>query len=173
MLIILDDVRKVIDFQEIGIPSADDQRGCKILQGICSSMECQQKVFLRVLSEDEALALFRINAGLRDGDSTLNTVAREVARESQGLPIALVTVGKALRDKSEVEWEVAFRQIKNSQFPDVEHIDEQRTAYACLKLSYDYLKSKEINQVMFLAMLFISRRLQHYNRGLDEIRSWV
>ncbi|KAI5605763.1 hypothetical protein BDE02_01G373500 [Populus trichocarpa] len=39
---------------------------------------------------------------IRDGDSTLNTVAREVARECHGLPIALVTVGKALREKLKV-----------------------------------------------------------------------
>jgi hypothetical protein len=67
MLIILDDVWKYIDLKEIGIPFGDYHRGCKILlttrpPGICS-MECQQKVFLRVLSEDEALVLFRINAG--------------------------------------------------------------------------------------------------------------
>ncbi|XP_061987613.1 disease resistance protein At4g27190-like [Populus nigra] len=159
MLIILDDVWKYIDLKEVGIPFGDDHRGCKILlttrlQAICSSMECQQTVLLRILSEDEAMVLFRINAGLRDGDSTLNTVAREVARECQGLPIALVTVGRALRGKSEVEWEVAFRQLKNSQFPDMEHIDEQRTAYACLKLSYDYLKSKETKLCFLICCLF-------------------
>jgi len=159
MLIILDDVWKVIDFQEIGIPLGDGHRGCKILlttrlQGICSYMECRKKVLLSPLPEKEAWDLFRINAGLRDGDSTLNTVARDVARECQGLPIALVTVGKALRDKSEVEWEVAFGQLKNSQFPDMEHIDEQRTAYACLKLSYDYLKSKETKLCFLICCLF-------------------
>ncbi|RQO86082.1 hypothetical protein POPTR_001G432200v4 [Populus trichocarpa] len=68
MLIILDDVWKNIDLKEIWIPFGDYHRGCKILlttcpPGICSSMECQQKVFLRVLSKDEALVLFRINAG--------------------------------------------------------------------------------------------------------------
>eukprot|EP00258_Populus_trichocarpa_P025773 XP_024441792.1 disease resistance protein At4g27190-like [Populus trichocarpa] len=159
MLIILDDVWKVIDFQEIGIPFGDDHRGCKILlttrlQGICSYTECRKKVLLSPLPEKEAWDLFRINAGLRVGESTLNTVAREVARECQGLPIALVTVGMALRDKSAVEWEVAIGQLKNSHFPDMEHIDEQRTAYACLKLSYDYLKSKETKLCFLLCCLF-------------------
>jgi hypothetical protein len=174
MLIILDDVWKHIDLKEIGIPFGDDHRGCKILlttrlQGICSSMECQQKVFLRVLPEDEAWDLFRINAGLRDGDSTLNTVAREVARECQGLPIALVTVGKALRDKSEVEWEVAFRRLKNSQFLDMEHIEEQKTAYACLKLSYDYLKSKETKLCFLLCCLFP----EDYNIPIDDLTRYT
>ncbi|KAI9403499.1 hypothetical protein POPTR_001G434000v4 [Populus trichocarpa] len=174
MLIILDDVWKYIDLKEIGIPFGDDHRGCKILlttrlQAICSSMECQQKVLLRVLTEDEALVLFRIKAGLRDGDSTLNTVAREVARECQGLPIALVTVGRALRGKSEVEWEVAFRQLKNSQFLDMEHIDEQRTAYACLKLSYDYLKSKETKLCFLICCLFP----EDYNIPIEDLTRYA
>eukprot|EP00258_Populus_trichocarpa_P033498 XP_024449517.1 probable disease resistance protein At1g61300 [Populus trichocarpa] len=159
MLIILDDVWKHIDLKEIGIPFGDDHRGCKILlttrvQGICFSMECQQKVLLRVLPEDEAWDLFRINAGLRDGDSTLNTVAREVARECQGLPIALVTVGRALRGKSRVQWEVASKQLKESQFVRMEQIDEQNNAYTCLKLSYDYLKYEETKSCFVLCCLF-------------------
>jgi disease resistance protein RPS2 len=67
---------------------------------------------------------------IRDGDSTLNTVAREVARECHGLPIALVTVGRALRGKSAVQWKVASIQLKESQFVRMEHIDEQNNAYA-------------------------------------------
>ncbi|KAL9366265.1 hypothetical protein Peur_037464 [Populus x canadensis] len=159
MLITLDDVWKHIDLKEMGIPFGDDHRGCKILlttrvQGICSSMECQQKVHLRVLPEDEAWDLFSINAGLRDGDSTLNTVAREVARECQGLPIALVTVGRALRGKSRVQWEVASKQLKESQFVRMEQIDEQNNAYTCLKLSYDYLKYEETKSCFVLCCLF-------------------
>ncbi|KAL9403404.1 hypothetical protein Peur_000376 [Populus x canadensis] len=159
MLIILDDVWKPIELKEIGIPFDDDHRGCKILlttrrRDICSYMECQQKVHLRVLPEDEAWDLFSINAGLRDGDSTLNTVAREVARECQGLPIALVTVGRALRGKSRVQWEVASKQLKESQFVRMEQIDEQNNAYTCLKLSYDYLKYEETKSCFVLCCLF-------------------
>uniref|UniRef100_A0A6N2KNE6 NB-ARC domain-containing protein n=1 Tax=Salix viminalis TaxID=40686 RepID=A0A6N2KNE6_SALVM len=129
LLVILDDVWKVINLKEIGIPFGDDHRGCKILlttrlRDICSYMECQQKVFLSILSENEAWALFKINAGLSDEDSNLNTVAKKVARECQGLPIALVTVGRALRDKSTVEWEVASKQLKNSQFQHAELIED-------------------------------------------------
>jgi disease resistance protein RPS2 len=159
MLIVLDDVWKDIDFQEIGIPFGDAHRGCKILlttrlEKICSSMDCQEKVFLGVLSENEAWALFKINAGLRDEDSDLNRVAKEVARECQGLPLALVTVGRALRDESAVKWKKVSKQLKNSQFPDMEQIDDRKNAYACLKLSYDYLKSKETKSCFLLCCLF-------------------
>ncbi|XP_073263692.1 putative disease resistance protein At5g05400 [Populus alba] len=94
MLIILDDVWKHIELKEIGIPFGDDHRGCKIL------LTTRRRDMFSYNGVPEKL----INAGLDDGDSTLNTVARKVASECHCLPIALVTVGKALRDKSEVEW---------------------------------------------------------------------
>jgi len=172
MLIILDDVWKYINLKEIGIPFGDDHRGCKILlttrlQGICSSMECRKKVLLSPLTEKEAWDLFRINAGLRDGDSTLNTVAREVARECQGLPIALVTVGKALRDKSENQWKRVSTQLKNSKFPGLGEIDER--TYACLKLSYDYLKSKETKLCFLLCCLFP----EDYNIPIEDLTRYA
>ncbi|KAG6794185.1 hypothetical protein POTOM_003423 [Populus tomentosa] len=112
-----------------------------------------QIVFLGLFSEEEAWDLFRINAGLDDGGSTLNTVARDVARECNGLPIALATMGRALRDKSENQWRRVSKQLKNSQFPDMEQIEE-KNAYACLKLSYDYLKSTETKLCFLLCCLF-------------------
>jgi len=174
MLIILDDAWKDIDLKEIGIPFGDAHRSCKILlttrlENICSSMKCQQKVLLRVLSENEAWALFKINAGLRDEDSDLNRVAKEVARECKGLPIALVTVGRALRDKSAVEWEVAFDQLKKSQFPDMEQIDEQKNAYACLKLSYDYLKHEKTKLCFLLCCLFP----EDYNIPIEDLTRYA
>ncbi|KAI5605764.1 hypothetical protein BDE02_01G373600 [Populus trichocarpa] len=173
MLITLDDVWKHIDLKEIGIPFGDDHRGCKILlttrrKNICSSMKCQQKVFLRVLPEKEAWDLFRINAGLDNGDSTLNEVARDVARECHGLPIALVTMGRALRDESAVKWKRVSKQLKNSQFPDMEQIEE-KNAYACLKLSYDYLKSKETKLCFLLCCLFP----EDYNIPVEDLTRYA
>ncbi|KAJ6752274.1 hypothetical protein OIU85_002678 [Salix viminalis] len=144
--------------------------GCKVLlttrlRDIWSYMECQPIVFLRILSENEAWALFKINAGLRDEDSNLNTVAKKVARECQGLPIALVTVGRALRDKSTVEWEVASKQLKNSQFKHMELIGEQKNIYSCLKFSYDYLKHEETKLCFLLCCLFP----EDYNIPIEDL----
>ncbi|RQO86162.1 hypothetical protein POPTR_001G446650v4 [Populus trichocarpa] len=174
MLIILDDVWKVINLKEIGIPFGDAHRGCKILlttrlENICSSMKCQPKVFLSLLSENEAWGLFKINAGLHDEDSTLNTVAKEVARECKGLPIALVTVGRALRDKSAVEWEVASKELKNSQFRHMDELDEQENAYACLKLSYDYLKHEKAKLCFLLCCLFP----EDYDIPIEELTRYA
>ncbi|KAG5255215.1 disease resistance protein [Salix suchowensis] len=159
LLVILDDVWKDVNLKEIGIPFGDDHRGSKVLlttrrRGICSDMECQQRVLLRILSENEAWALFKINAGLRDEDFNLNTMANKVARECQGLPIALVTVGRALRGKSVIEWEVASTELKNSEFQHMEQNGEEKNAYACLKLSYDYLKHEKTKLCFLLCCLF-------------------
>ncbi|KAF9667161.1 hypothetical protein SADUNF_Sadunf16G0304300 [Salix dunnii] len=215
LLIILDDVWKVVNLKEIGIPFGEAHKGCTVilttrLRDICSYMDCQQKVFLRILSENEAWVLFKINADLHEEDFNLNTVAKKVARECQGLPIALVTVGRALRDKSTIEilseneawvlfkinadlheedfnlntvakkvarecqglpialvtvgralrdkstieWEVASKQLKNSQFQHMEQIGEEKNAYACLKLSYDYLKHEKTKLCFLLCCLF-------------------
>ncbi|KAJ6752280.1 hypothetical protein OIU85_002684 [Salix viminalis] len=160
LLVILDDVWKVVNLKEIGIPVGDDHRGCKVLlttrlKDICSYMKCQPIVFLSILSENEAWALFKINAGSRVEESTFNTVAKTVVRECQGLPIALVTVGMALSDKSTVvEWEVASKELKNSHFRHMELVGEQKNTYACLKLSYDYLKHEDTKLCFLLCCLF-------------------
>ena len=174
ILIIVDDVWRVINQEEIGIPFGDAHGGCKILlttrlKDICSYMECQQKVLLSLLSENEAWALFKINAGLQDEDSTLNTVAKKVARECKGLPIALVTVGRALRDKSAVEWEVASKELKNSQFQHMEQIDEEKNAYACLKLSYAYLKHEKTKLCFLLCCLFP----EDYNIPIEDLTRYA
>jgi len=159
MLIVLDDVWKDIDFQEIGIPFGDDHRGCKILlttrnQELCSYLACQQKVLLSPLTEIEAWALFKSNAGLSDEDSDLNRVAKEVARKCQGLPLALAAVGKALKGKSKNEWKLASKNLKKSQSRHMENVDDRSNPYACLKLSYDYLKRKETKLCFLLCCLF-------------------
>ncbi|XP_052303224.1 disease resistance protein At4g27190 isoform X4 [Populus trichocarpa] len=159
MLIVLDDVWKDIDFQEIGIPFGDDHRGCKILlttrnQELCSYLACQQKVLLSPFTEIEAWALFKSNAGLSDEDSDLNRVAKEVAIKCRGLPLALAAVGRALKGKSKNEWKLASKNLKTSQSRHMENVDDRSNPYACLKLSYDYLKHDETKLCFLLCCLF-------------------
>jgi hypothetical protein len=64
ILIILDDAWKDVDFEAIGIPSIEDQEGCKILlttrsEHVCILMHCSKKILLKFLSEEESLALIK------------------------------------------------------------------------------------------------------------------
>ncbi|KAG8492632.1 hypothetical protein CXB51_010085 [Gossypium anomalum] len=149
ILVIVDDLWEEFKLKSIGIPFGDDHKGCKILlttrqQQVCSKMKCQKEIQLGILSKDEAWVLFRDQAGLEDDCSILNEVAKEVAGECKGLPLAIVTVAKALKDKSLDEWRDA-----NQRFKDSTHLYDEEVLGGVLeplKLSYDYLK-KGINQM--------------------------
>ncbi|KAG8492624.1 hypothetical protein CXB51_010043 [Gossypium anomalum] len=143
ILIIVDDLWEEFKLERIGIPFGDKHKGCKILlttrhQQVCTKMNCQKEVQLGILSEDEAWVLFRDQAGLEDDCSILNEVAKEVAGECKGLPLAIVTVAKALKGESLDEWRDA-----NQRFKDSTHLYDEEVfggVLEPLKLSYDYLK---------------------------------
>ncbi|XP_017979670.1 PREDICTED: probable disease resistance protein At4g27220 [Theobroma cacao] len=156
ILIILDDVWKELELRNIGIPFGGEHEGCKILlttrlQQVCSQMDCQEEFKLNIQSDDEAWALFQDEAGVEDDSPTLN-VAKEVARECNGLPLAIVTAAKALKGKELNGWMVANQQLKDSRYSNNE--DVFRGIYACLELSYHYLDQDSIKQCFLLCSLF-------------------
>ncbi|KAG8492621.1 hypothetical protein CXB51_010044 [Gossypium anomalum] len=143
ILVIVDDLWEEFKLERIGIPYGDEHKGCKILlttrhQQVCTKMNCQKEIQLGILSEDESWVLFRDKAGLGDDCSPLNDVAKEVAGECKGLPLAIVTVAKALKGESLDGWRAA-----NKRFKDSRHLDNEEVLGGVLrplKLSYDYLK---------------------------------
>ncbi|KAK8661703.1 hypothetical protein V6N13_091299 [Hibiscus sabdariffa] len=121
-------------------------------------MEAKQ-IQLGVLSEKEGWGLFKANAGLEDGYSTLNAVAKKVAGECRGLPLAIVTVAKALKGESLEGWRAANRRLKDSRHLSNENVFG--SVYRALKLSYDYLEKNnnrttenEIQLCFLLCSLF-------------------
>ncbi|KAI8000517.1 putative disease resistance protein [Camellia lanceoleosa] len=106
ILVILDDVWATLNLADGGIPFGNDHRGCKIIittrrKQVCETMgnewEKTKIVWLDVLSEQDSWDLFRKNVGNIVASSTLNDVAIEVCKECGGLPIAVVTVAKAMK----------------------------------------------------------------------------
>ncbi|KAK6271270.1 hypothetical protein POUND7_008368 [Theobroma cacao] len=157
ILIILDDVWEELDLKAIGIPFGDDHNGCKIflttrLQQVCTRMNCQKDVQLNILSEHEAWALFKDNAGLKDVPSPLNDVAKKVSGECKGLPLAIVTVGRALKDETLDGWKVVYQRLKDSRH--MENQDVCGGIYSSLKISYDYLKTDSSRSCLLLCSLF-------------------
>ncbi|KAB1671289.1 hypothetical protein [Gossypium barbadense] len=143
ILVIVDDLWEEFKLESIGIPFGDEHKGCKILlttrhQQVCTKMNCQKEIQLGILSEDEAWVLLRDKAGLEDKCSTLTHVAKEVAGECKGLPLAIVTVAKALKGESLDGWRAV-----NQRFKDSRHLDNEEVLGGVLKplkLSYDYLR---------------------------------
>ncbi|KAK8300778.1 hypothetical protein V6Z12_D05G416300 [Gossypium hirsutum] len=143
ILVIIDDLWEELKLERIGIPFGDEHKGCKILlttrdQQVCTKMNCTKEIQLGILSEDEAWVLFRGKAGLDDDSSTLNDVAKEVAAQCKGLPLAIVVVAKALKGESLNGWTTVNQRFKESR-----HLDNEKVLGGVLKplkLSYDYLK---------------------------------
>ena len=148
-LVILDDIWGRLDLNEIGIP----YNGCKIVvtsrnRDILSSEMGAQKDFgLEVLPKEEAWCLFEKLSGDCLKESCLQSKAMEVSIACAGLPLALVTVAKALKNKRFYEWEDVLQQLRRP-FPQNQK-RMQEVICSAIKLSYSHLESPEL-QSFFL-----------------------
>uniref|UniRef100_A0A2N9GTG6 AAA+ ATPase domain-containing protein n=1 Tax=Fagus sylvatica TaxID=28930 RepID=A0A2N9GTG6_FAGSY len=157
VLVILDDVWDALNLMDVGIPCGGQNKRCKILltsrsEEACNQMRSQKIVPIKVLSEEEAWNLFREMAGDCVDTPGLRPIAKEVAKECNGLPVAIVTVGRALENKSEVEWIAALQQLKMSIPKHIPGLDSK--VYSSIELSYSYLKSEEAKSCFLLCCLF-------------------
>ncbi|XP_057513859.1 disease resistance protein At4g27190-like [Actinidia eriantha] len=157
ILVILDDVWSRLELEEVGIPFGEDHKGCKILltsrsEDVCSEMDAQKTFPIQVFSEFEAWVLFREMVGAAVDSSDLNSIATEVARRCGGLPIAIVTVGRALRNRSKHVWIDVLRQLKKPVPKRIKGMDA--FVYSRLELSYNYLDDEEAKSLFLLCSLF-------------------
>ncbi|PQQ16516.1 putative disease resistance protein [Prunus yedoensis var. nudiflora] len=140
ILIILDDVWSELKLQDVGIPfgvgptTNQVHEGCKILltsrnEEVCKVMGCKDDIFrVQALNKEEAWELFRATVGESlDNNLDLSHVAKLIVDECKGLPIAIITVGKALLSTNgKHEWNTALQELKNSlpeNIPGMEHKD--------------------------------------------------
>ncbi|KAB2607000.1 disease resistance protein [Pyrus ussuriensis x Pyrus communis] len=154
ILIVLDDVWTEPNFEDIGLPSGDAHKGCKILltsrnSEVCNRMRSQQSIEVGILTPAESWELFREMVGESFNDPDLRSIAKEVVNECGGLPIAIVTVGKALVNKRKPEWYDALNQLRNYTISVVND-----KVYSRIKWSYDRLESDEAKLCLLLCSLF-------------------
>ncbi|XP_034707669.1 disease resistance protein At4g27190-like isoform X2 [Vitis riparia] len=156
LLIILDDIWAKLDLKAVGIPCGDDHVGCKIvvtsrrIDVLSQDMGTQPNFEIRILSNDEAWQLFqKTTGGIPELD--VQSVARKVAEKCGGLPIALVTVAKALKNKSLPYWDDALRQLTSPVMIDIREMGEN--VYKSLELSYDYLEIEDAKLLFLLCGL--------------------
>lgn len=158
LLLILDDIWNEIELKEIGVPL-----NCKIIlttrhRQVCDYMKSQVTVSVDVLDQDEAWTLFRKTSGLDvvHASPDVIDVAKEVAKECGGLPIAIFTLAKALRSKDLNGWELAHGKLKRSRLMDIENVpkEAQKNAYLCLEMSYNHLESETTKMCFLICALF-------------------
>ncbi|XP_058010156.1 probable disease resistance protein At5g63020 [Hevea brasiliensis] len=88
-------------------------------------MEAEKMIKVEPLAWEEAWALFQKKVG--DIDFDIVPLAQDVAKECSGLPIALITIGRAMASKiTKEEWEHALEVLRSpaSSLPGMEDEEE-------------------------------------------------
>lgn len=105
-----------------------------------------------VLNEEEAWTLFKKMTGDCAEKGELNSVAIDITKECGGLPIAIVTLAKALRNKSCVSaWKDALRQLKRPSPGNFDGVLAK--TYSAIELSIKYLRDEELRKIFFQCSL--------------------
>ncbi|XP_077214014.1 putative disease resistance protein At4g27220 [Tasmannia lanceolata] len=156
VLIILDDLWDRLDFTKVGIPCGGTQMGCQIIMttrrlDVCFMMNCQKNIEVQVLSEQDSWNLFKEKAEVVETDE-LRSLAREVAKECKGLPLAIITVARALKGKGSSIWANALRELKRSSARNIEGVDKE--VYSRLELSYNHIRSEEAKLFFLFCSVF-------------------
>ncbi|KAG5036938.1 hypothetical protein JHK86_017778 [Glycine max] len=125
--------------------SLGDCKGCKILltsrdkNVLTDKMQVKSTFCVEELDDDDALRLFQKEARIQ---GEMSKWKQEIVKKyCAGLPMAIVTVGRALRDKSDSEWE----KLKNQDLVGV-----QNSMEISVKMSYDRLENEELKSIFFL-----------------------
>ncbi|CAL5423103.1 unnamed protein product [Camellia sinensis] len=158
ILLVLDDVWEWLDLQAIGIPFWGENRGCKVVLtsrslDVCIGMGSQKNIEVKTLAGEEAWHLFKEMVG----DSVVDTpdmqpIAEQVVNECGGLPLALVTIGRALKHKSNSVWTDTLRQLR---MPGGKRtLGVNAMVYQALELSYNYLQHEEAKSLFLLCCLY-------------------
>ncbi|KAK3198972.1 hypothetical protein Dsin_022387 [Dipteronia sinensis] len=138
ILIILDDVWRMLNLTTIGIPFGDDHKGCTILlttrqQEVCKSMRCQPRIQLDTLNEDEALTLFKKHMAQLGQTTKENLRVLNMGISDQSCNAVLIQFRHGLQNLEELEISRCRVQML-FQLEDV----EQELSLPCLKVLYLY-----------------------------------
>ncbi|CAL5423031.1 unnamed protein product [Camellia sinensis] len=161
ILVILDDVWKRLELNDIGIPFGDNHKGCKIVmtsrsEDVCNDMNTQKNFKVGVLHEEEAWNFLKEMAGISDEGTShptnLQLTQMAAAKECGGLPIAIVTVGRALKGKGKPSWDSALEQLRKSIVNNIKGVYDK--VFKSLELSYNFLESKEAKKCFLLCSLY-------------------
>ncbi|RDY04607.1 putative disease resistance protein, partial [Mucuna pruriens] len=125
-----------------------NHKGCKILltsrsiEVLCNQMDVQKSYSVGILDEKEAVTLLKKVAGIHVQNFVFDEKAIQIAKMCAGFPIAVVSIGRALKNKSSSVWDDVCRQIKRQSFTE-----GQESVEFSVKLSYDHLKNEQLKHI--------------------------
>ncbi|KAK8589983.1 hypothetical protein V6N12_024369 [Hibiscus sabdariffa] len=174
ILVILDDIWERLDPMEVGIPFGNEHKRCTILltsrheNVVVSKMEAQKAFPIGILTQEEAWDLFKEVAMKSVESPDVLPIATEIAKKCAGLPIAISTVARALRNQPLFAWRDALRQLRNPSSSNFSEVPKE--AYSAIKLSYNLLENDEQKETFLLCSLMghhaLSQDLLKYAMGL-------
>ncbi|KDO61288.1 hypothetical protein CISIN_1g043214mg [Citrus sinensis] len=131
ILVILDNIWASLDFEKVGIPFGDNHKGCKVL------MTARNPDISGDYAENE----------------DLQSIAKDVAKACGCLPIAIVTIARALRNKSVFEWKNALQELRRPSGRSFTGVPAE--AYSTIELSYNHLEGEELKSTFLLCSLMV------------------
>ncbi|KEH16910.1 NBS-LRR type disease resistance protein [Medicago truncatula] len=176
ILIILDNIWTKLDLKEVGIPFGNEHNGCKLLmtcrnQEVLLQMDVPKDYTFKVklMSENETWSLFQFMAGDVVKDSNLKDLPFQVAIKCAGLPLRVVTVACAMKNKRDVQyWKDALRKLQSN-----DHTEMDPGTYSALELSYNSLESDDMRALFLLFALFLDEQIEYFLKvamGLDILK---
>ncbi|XP_027338121.1 putative disease resistance protein At4g10780 [Abrus precatorius] len=156
--LILDDLWEPFSLERVGIPIPTIENGCKLLittrkLSVCRGMETDRDEKVKVLADNEAWDLFRDKVGdVALASPDIQRLAKHVAQECMGLPLGIVTVGRALRNATDIsEWEISLMALKASTV-NIEQMEE--SVFSRLKFSFTKLKDDTSRSCFLFCALY-------------------
>ncbi|XP_051119142.1 probable disease resistance protein At5g63020 [Andrographis paniculata] len=158
-VLMLDDVWSWLDLVRVGVPDLDGQRMSKIVittryEHVCDSMRQDRKINVSCLEKREAMELFMQQVGpeIIDSHPSIRESAETVVKECDGLPLALITVGRAMAGKKDPrDWDMAVKKLRRDPSKIMGLEDD---VYHVLKFSYDSLPSDTIRLCFSYCCIF-------------------
>ncbi|KDP37117.1 hypothetical protein JCGZ_06173 [Jatropha curcas] len=158
-ILLLDDVWERVNLAKAGVPLPNKQNGSKIIlttrsEVVCSQMDALRRIKVEPLAWEKAWELFKEKVGEETltMDPAILPLAKDVARECAGLPLALITIARAMAcNKTPEEWRCALIDLRRSA-SDLQGMTDE--VFPLLKYSYDKLPNNKVRSCFLYCALF-------------------
>ncbi|XP_028804826.1 disease resistance protein At4g27190-like [Neltuma alba] len=154
-VLILDNVWEPIILEEVGFPVSN--KVIKLILTtrsweVCQSMNCMKNIIdVKPLDEEDGWDLFKSTVGIHQIQSSgVELIAKDVANQCGGLPLAIVTIARSMKGKEHIrEWNFLLECLQNL---DNGQYDMEERVFSVLKFSYACLNNKLQRFLLYYAL---------------------
>ncbi|GLT62202.1 hypothetical protein SLA2020_348570 [Shorea laevis] len=140
-----------------GRSSREEHVECKILltsrdSNVLSDLTGSSQNFsLDKLEFEEAWDLLKKIVVDRAESDDIHSTAFDIVQECGGLPLAITTIAKALKNKKPYEWRDALRKLRKPSSENFDGISAK--VYSAIEVSYSSLESEKLKKTFLLCCL--------------------